>query len=271
MRAVAGVTGFSTQYGTQSGRPPADAVLARLAARQHGVVGLRQLRHHGFTASGVRSRVARGRLHRVHRGVYAVGHPLLSTEGRWMAAVLACGPGALLSHGSAASLWGLRRSARARIDVISTGQRGAKRAAIDAHSGATLHPAEATVHDGIPCTTVARTLVDLADVLDRRGLERACEQAEMLRLFDADALADVLSRAGGRRGAARLSAIVAELRPGATLTRSELEERFLALCRSAGVTQPLVNVRVEVDGGTLEVDFLWRDERLVVETDGHAS
>src|SRR3954471_486081 len=112
-----GVPNVSTDYATFRRGPPRDVPLAELAQRQHGVVTLSQLRSLGLTASGVRDRAARGRLHRVHRGVYSVGHPLLTGGGRRMAAVLACGPDAVLSHRSAAALWGLRRDSRARIDV----------------------------------------------------------------------------------------------------------------------------------------------------------
>jgi hypothetical protein len=143
------------------------------------------------------------------------------------------------------------------------------RAAIDLHRSPTLMALDVTTHEGIPCTTVARTLLDLADVLDRRGVERAVEQAEVLRLFDAKAVEKVLERAGGRRGIGRLRSVLAEI-GGPALTASELEERFVALCRAGGLPQPAVNAWIPLEDGSAKADFLWRADRLVVETDGHA-
>lgn len=122
--------------------------------------------------------------------------------------------------------------------------------------------------DGIRCTSVARTLLDLAEVIDRRGLERAIDRAEVLRLLDMRAIDDVLLSAGGRRGASLLRSALAEHCAGSTLTVSELEERFLAICLSAAVPAPEVNVWVPLPGAELKVDFLWCHQRLIVETDG---
>jgi Transcriptional regulator, AbiEi antitoxin len=190
-------------YGTELGQPPSrrDAELARLAAEQHGVVALRQLPELGLSSSAVRSRVASGRLHRVHRGVYAVGHRVLGVEGRWIAAVLACGRDAVLSHRSAAALWSLRPTTRTAIDVTVPRRVGLSRPGIDVHRATGLEPGDLTRVRGVPCTTVARTLVDLAEVIDRRELARACEQAEVLRRFDARALEGALARTTGRHGA----------------------------------------------------------------------
>jgi hypothetical protein len=246
-------------------------VIAELAVRQHGVVSLDQLRDMGLSASGVRARVATGRLHRVHRGVYAVGHSVLAVEGRWMAAVLACGVEAVLSHRSAAELWDLVRTARGAIDVTvrRSGQR--KRQGIDTHRPRYLDPIDTTVRNGIPCTTVHRTLLDLADVVDRRRAERALEQAEVLRLFDLRALDAVLWRAPTRSGTAVLRSILADNRVGQTITRSVMEERFLALCESGGIPRPLVNAWIDLEGGGVEVDFLWPEQRQIVEVDGYES
>lgn len=268
---MTGVWSIATACGTQGTRPPNDRALARLAERQHGVVALSQLKGLGLSPSGVRTRVAAGRLHRVHRGVYAVGHSILKNEGRWLAAVLACGPGAALSHRAGAALLGLRPSARAVVDVTSPRRTGRKRAGIDVHAGDTLRAADVTSVSGIWCTTVSRTLLDLAEVLDRRALERACDQAEVLRLFDHRGLADVLARARGRRGATILATLLAEHRAGETVTRSQLEERFLDICTAAGLPRPTVNAHVWLDGSAIEVDFHWPAHRLAVETDGHAS
>lgn len=188
-----------------------------------------------------------------------------------MAAVLACGPGAVISHRDAAALHGLRSSARSVIDITSATRTGRDRAGIQVHAGRTLAPPDRTTVRGIPCTSVARTLLDEAEVLDRRGLERDFEQAEVLRIFDLHAIDDVLDRAEGRHGAPALRAVLAEQRFELTLTRSELEERFLALCESAGVQRPRVNAILHLDGHADEVDFSWPDHRLIVETDGYAS
>ena len=256
----------------ESAKPPREQAIPAVAERQHGVIALSQLEALGFSQRAVRSRVAAKTLHRVHRGVYAVGHPLLTAEGRWMAAVLSCGPGAVLSHRSAGAHLGLRASERARVDVTTVGRAGRSRPGIDAHSGATLERADVTTVDRIPCTTVPRTLLDLAEVVSRRALERALDQAEVMGLFHTRALKELLARAGGRRGAGALRAILAGHAIGETLTRRELEERFITLCDRAGLPRPMVNDWVVLwDGEALQVDFLWRPQRLIVETDGWGS
>jgi putative AbiEi antitoxin of type IV toxin-antitoxin system/uncharacterized protein DUF559 len=248
---------------------PLDAEIAALAARQHGVVGLRQLRELGLSARAASHRAARGRLHRIHRGVYAVGHAKLTGYGHWMAAVLACGPRAVLSHRSTGGLWGLRRDNRRKSDVSLPSPSARTKQAIEIHRSVTLTADDVTTVDGIPCTTVARTLVDLGDVLDRRAVERAVEQAEVLRLFDLHEVRRAMERAGPRRGTGLLSSVLENLN-GPTLTDSELEEAFLALCRAAALPAPEVNAWMTLsDGSPIKVDFLWRRERLAVETDGH--
>jgi hypothetical protein len=185
-----------------------------------------------------------------------------------MAAALACGPGAVLSHRSAAALLGLSPDGRAVVDV--TIPRGGARArpAIRIHRSGTLEAKDVASVEGIPCTSVARTLLDLAEDGDRRRLQRAVEQAEVLRVFDGREIDDVLARASGRTGAPLLRAVAAEFDPLTTLTRSELEKRVLDLCKRAGLPQPEVNAWLVLDGGhAFEVDFLWRDRRLVVEAD----
>jgi predicted transcriptional regulator of viral defense system len=245
-----------------------DMAIARLADRQHGVVSLTQLSALALTKSAVSKRTRAGRLHRVHRGVYAVGRPRLMRKGRWMAAVLACGPGARLSYRDAAFLWDLRADNRATIDVSVPRPSARPKLGIEVHTSVSLTAADVTEHDGVPCTTVARTLLDLAEVVDRRGLERAISEAERLRLFDLRAVEDVLSRANGRHSAAVLRAVLADLEEPA-LTANELEERFYAICKAAGVPRPQVNVWLVIDdGAAVKADFLWRTRRLVVETDG---
>jgi very-short-patch-repair endonuclease len=245
--------------------------ITRLAATQHNVVSLTQLNALGLGKAAVAKRAAGGRLHRIHRGVYAVGHGRLTGEGHWMAAVLAYGPSALVSHRSAAVLWGLRPDSRATTDVSLPSRSARSRPGIDVHMTVTLTAADVTRRDGITCTALARTLLDLAEVVDRCGIERAIEQAEVLRVFDLRAVENVLDRSNGRRGAAVLRAVLGDLAEPA-LTRSDAEERFLALCQATALTRPEVNAELVVDEGpAIVVDFLWRSQRLAIETDAYGT
>ena len=188
-----------------------------------------------------------------------------------MAAVLACGPSAVLSHRSVAALWGVRPTNRSKIDVSLPSSAVRPKAGIDVHRSVTLTPADVTAVDCIPCTTLARTLLDLADVVNPRSVERAIEQAEVLRLFDLTAVEEVLSRAGPRRGAGVLRSVLAGLEEPA-LTVNDLEEEFLTLCRTVSLPSPEVNVWMDIDEGpAIKADFLWRRHGLVIETDGYAS
>jgi predicted transcriptional regulator of viral defense system len=179
--------------------PPLEWLIAEVCASQHGVVALSQLRGLGMTQARVAKRVESGRWRRVHQGVVAVSHARLSREGWYLAAVLACGPDAALSHRECAAHRGLRQSNRSRVDVTAPGRRGRGRRGIEVHSGATLRACDIEKVDGIPCTTLARTLLDLADVVSPREVERACEQADRLQVFDLRALNEQLARANGRR------------------------------------------------------------------------
>jgi hypothetical protein len=237
---------------------------------QFGVVSLRQLREIGLAEGAVEARVRAGRLHRVHRGVYSVGHRLLAGQGRWMAAVLACVSGSALSHRSSAALWELTPDQRSVVDVIAPVHGGRSRPGIYVHRSSRLCPADITSHRGIPCTTVARTLLDLASCVPRRRLERAVEQAEVLGLFDLAATEAVLARNQGVPGLRALRVVLAAP-AGETVTRSELEERFLALCGRFAIPRPRVNAWIALEGDGVEVDFLWPEHHLVVETDGHAT
>lgn len=248
---------------------PLDKTIAGIANRQHGVVSLAQLKRLGLSDRGTRSRVAAGRLHRIHRGVYSVGHSVLSAEGRWMAAVLSYGRHAVLSHRSAAQLWDLRRGGGSTIDVTVPRGYGRSRGNVRAHEVRTLTAADVTRLRGIPCTTVPRTLLDLADVLSRQRLERAVAQAEVMGVFDLNAIDDVLKRAAGRCGAARLREILDEYEEGTALTQSELEELVLAICMTIDVERPKVNGWIVLDDGAVQVDLLWPEQKLIVEVDGH--
>jgi very-short-patch-repair endonuclease len=218
-----------------------DAAIAGMAARQHGVVIVAQLRGAGIDADGTLYRVRIGRLFRVHRGVYAVGHPGLSREGRWMAAVLACGPDAALSHWSAAALWEMLKARPGPVDVAVPGDGGRKRRhGIRVHRSATLRARDVTRRNGIPVTMPARTIDDLRRTAPPDLVRSAIREAEFQRLpLGAD-----VERDG---------------------TRSELERRFLALCRRHGLPKPETNTRV----AGYEVDFLWREQCLIVELDGY--
>jgi predicted transcriptional regulator of viral defense system len=253
------------------GQVPLDSALAALAAQQHAVVELGQLRDLGLATRTVQQRAAAGRLHRIHHGVYSlVPLELLTREGRWMAAVLACGPGAVLSNRSAAALLGLRAAGWTRIEVTVPGRSCRQRDGIKVHRSATLTLQDTTLVKHIPCTTTARTLLDLAEVVVRRQLERAFDESEILELFDLRALNDQLGRNPHRPGAAIVRAVLEEHYVGSTATRSQLEEAFLALCRKAGVPDPQVNAWIDLGDGELPIlaDFAWREQRVIVETDG---
>jgi very-short-patch-repair endonuclease len=251
--------------GPSNATPHVDALIGALAETQHGVVSASQLRHLGVGREAVKHRVRCGRLRVVHRGVYRIGRP--SLRGMWLASVMASGQGAVLSHESAAGLWGLRpaRPGRTTVTVPANGGRG--RAGIRLHRTRNLDPDEVTRHHGIPVTTPERTIVDLAAHLSRRELERAIDEADRLRLCDPGGLLAAAVRHRGRLGVAMLREVLTRHDVGSTLTASELEERFLALCRRQRIPDPHVNAPV----GRFTVDFLWPAARLIVETDGWAS
>jgi very-short-patch-repair endonuclease len=241
-----------------------DRRAAAVAARQYGVITHAQLVDCGLGRNQIEHRARVGHLQRIWRGVYAWGHRELTREGRLLAAVLACGPKAVASHRAAAARWELLMSDLLEVTVPGRGTR-ARRAGIRLHRARRLDPADVTVKDGIPLTTVARTIVDLNAVVPARLVERAYEQAQIRRLLAPGDIDQALERAAGRRTRA-LRRLIALERRAATVTRSELEERFLALVRRGGLPDPEVNAAL----AGYEVDFLWRVQRRVVEVDGHA-
>ena len=216
-----------------------EPALARLAAEQYGVLSVAQLYELGFTKDEVWKRAQTGRLNRVHRGVYAVGHSGLCNEGRWIAAVLACGSGAVLSHRSAAGLWQLLPPVAQPVHVTSPKAAGRYRDGIHLHRSPSMRRSSRTISNGIAVTTPARTLSDLRGAVDGPTLRRAIRQAEVLGY--------------------RLGEVVSDG------THSELEYLFLRLCRRHRLPPPSVNVRL----GPFVVDFLWPEQRLIVETDGY--
>jgi very-short-patch-repair endonuclease len=238
------------------------------AAGQHDVVSLEQLLRLGLSDDAVWKAVAAGRLHRVHRGVYAVGRAELTAKGRWMAAVLASGDGALLSHASGAALRGLRPTAAARIDVTVPRPSPISRPGIRVHRHPDLAPADVAEVDGIPTTSVSRTLLDLATFLYEPQLERACEQAAVLDLFDMREMGKLLTRSHGRRGVARLRNVLAAGDLGSDVPASGLETLYRDLCAQAGLPKPEINRYILLGDEYHKVDFLWREQRVVIETDG---
>ena len=233
-----------------------------LAASQHGVVTRRQLLELGLSAKAIKHRLARGRLHPVHQGVYAVGRPELTQKARWMAAVLACGPGAALSDESAAAPYGIREvRARRGIEVTVPPNQIRARPGIIVHRR-TLLPAHVGEFDRIPVTSPAQTLVHLAGRLRFGQLEAAVNEADKLRLVDPETLRAALDQLPREVGIAPLRAMLD--RHTFVLTRSELERRFLPLVRRAGLPLPLTGQCVN----GFEVDFHWPNLGLVVETDG---
>jgi very-short-patch-repair endonuclease len=226
------------------------------------VIRRSQLAALGLGDRAIENRLRVGQLHRIYQGVYAVGHPGLTREAHLLSAVFACGEQAVLSHKSAAELWRLRPAQGPRVDVtVPSGGTRARRGAVIVHRSPI--PADhRTVWQRIPVTTPTRTLVDLADCSTRRELERAIDEATYLG-WDLTSLQPV----PGRRGAGMLAALLEEHHAGSTRTRSEFEERLLELCRNYDLPQPLVNHTIE----GYEVDFIWPQARLIVETDGWAA
>lgn len=243
--------------------------MARMAERQYGVVALAQLRELGCRPGWVQWAVETRRLHPLYRGVFAVGHRRISTRGRWLAAVLACGDGALLSHCFGGVLVGMLERTRGPIQV-TVPRHVRSRAGIRIFTTADLVAADRTVVDAIPCASVPRTLLGIAAV-DPSSLPGAIAQAEKRHLLDLTALDSLIARSPRRPGVPALRRALAEHRVEYEWTHGRLEERFFSLCRRAGFPRPAVNAHVTVEGWSGEVDFSWPSLRLIVETDGFAT
>ncbi len=243
----------------QSSAPPG---FWALVERQHGVVARGQLLELGFRPKAIDRRLANGRLHAVRRGVYAVGRSQLTQHGHWMAAVLSCGPGALLSHMSAAAASGIREQGEGPIEITVPAGAHPRQPGIVAHRRGVLRPEHVIRRDGIPMTSPIRTLVDIADRLGRDEIEAAVNEADRLGLTDPQSLRSALDGLVGQPGAGRLREVLD--RRTFTLTDSKLERRFLPLVRAAGLPAPLTQRRLN----GFKVDFYWPDLGLVVETDG---
>jgi hypothetical protein len=218
---------------------PVGARAWSVARSQHGVIARRQLLDLGFSAHAIDHRIAKGRLHPLRRGVYAVGRPKLTRYGRWTAAVLASGPGAVLSHASAAALWEVAQELAHAIEISVCARARRRRPGLTVHRRANLGPADITRKYGIPVTTPILTLIDLAARLDREQLESAINAADRLDLVDPEALRVALD-ASPRRPGVRLLRETLDRR---TFTRTDswLERRFLPIAHRAGLPPPLTN------------------------------
>jgi predicted transcriptional regulator of viral defense system len=259
-----------TQEQTRAGAAavPSDAALSELAFEQHGVVSRAQLIALGLGSGAIGRRLRAGRLHRLYSGVYAVGHRAISREGRWMAAVLFCGPEAVLSHRSAAALWGIRGHSSGAIEV-TTPRKSRSHQRIRRHF-AVLPADEVTIRDGIPVTTVPRTLFDLAADHGVDAVEHALRQSERLRLYDGLSLEDLLGRHPRRRGSRTIRACLQRRRElPAGVTREELEARFLAFLDRLGLPRPRLNAWLSLGSRRYRPDCLWPEQRLIVELDGY--
>ncbi len=252
---------------TKAERIPADAEIARLAARQDGVVSRQQLLGAGLTNEAITCRMRAETLVSVHRGVYAVGYRRIGRRGLWHAALLACGPEGAISHRDAGAEWKMTGPTRGPVSVTVPGGSGRNnRRGIDLHR-APLLPGDVFQRDGLRVTSPSRTLLDLAGLLTPRELERALDEAHFLGRVSAATLTETLDTNRGRRGAAALRQALATHDLGSTRTETGLEERFLAIVRAANLPTP----RCQVWVGRYRVDFLWAAQRLIAEADGDAA
>jgi very-short-patch-repair endonuclease len=242
-----------------------DRSVARLAGRQHGVVARRQLLALGLGRVAIVERLKHGHLHEIHRGVYVVGARRISRRGKWMAAVLASRAGAVLSHRSAARMWGLIPPGDEWPEVTTPPGRRARRPWIVAHE-AVVAEDEWLVEDGIPVTSPFRTIFDLATILRKRELERAWHEALVRGLTAKVSLPALLERYPGRRGGRNLRALLESKQP-VGITRNDFEEAFLALLDAHGFPRPRMNAALALRGRFYEIDCLWERQRVAVELD----
>jgi uncharacterized protein DUF559 len=238
---------------------------AELATEQGGPISREQLLALGVTPGAIKSWLRSGRLHCYLRNVYLLGHEAITTKGRMLAPVLAYAPGAVLSHRSAAMWWGFSHTARSKVDITAPGRTRRKQDGIDLHLVRALDPRDTTEHEGVPITTVPRTLLDLAEVVPPRQVERAVNEAERLKLFDAAAMQALLARSPGRRGLKPLRDLLSDFLPEPHL-RSEMERLFREFCIDFEL--PIPDMNIDVLG--YEVDAHWPGTNLIVELDSHA-
>jgi very-short-patch-repair endonuclease len=243
--------------------PTRDAKLAILAGKQHGVVAYWQLIALAFSPGAIEHALATGRLHRMYKGVYSVGYQTDAAEAWEMAAVLKCGPEAVLSHWTATSRWQLLRPRQGPVHVSVPSDRRVP--GIRTHHVQRFHPNDRTKRDGIPITSVPRTLLDLAAVAPLRQLQRAVNEADRRGWLNRSAIAELLERNPRRHGRKALVAVIASVSPGTRRTRSDLETAFLLLLENYRLPQPLVNAKV----AGIEVDMHWPGARPIVELDSY--
>jgi very-short-patch-repair endonuclease len=255
------------QIGARCSSREMDWAISELAGRQHGVVARWQLLGLGMERRGVQRRLEAGRLRSLHVGVYAVGHQALTVESRWVAAVLAGGPNAVLSYRTAGQLWGIFPRSGA-VPEITRPKTFRPRPGIRAHRVA-LSPDEIEVENGIPVTSASRTQLDLAAVLSRRQMERVLNEAQVLGLTSRLSLPHLLERYPGRRGNAILRELLSDKEPGG-ITRNDFEERFVAFLDANGLPRPRFNATISLRGQFFEADCLWESQRLMVELDSRA-
>jgi very-short-patch-repair endonuclease len=240
-----------------------DITLARIAARQHGLLRLIQLLAAGLSRQTISRRVRDGRLHHVYRGVYALGHRGLSRHGLWLAGAHAAGEGAGLSHLCSTALWGLRELRTDFVDVVAPTRRRIK-GPIRVHVSRSLVPSDIVVRKGIPVTTVARTCVDLTDVLTPHQLANVMHEAAYRKCLNLAQLGEAMARGKGRPNLRRLEKALALNAMGSAGTKSPHEDAFLSLVQFADISEPRVNMHVLGE----EVDCHWPERKLVVEVDG---
>jgi very-short-patch-repair endonuclease/predicted transcriptional regulator of viral defense system len=260
------------EYEREAHEAARGARIAAFARSRHHVMTAAELRAQGLSEASVARWAREGRLFRRHRGVYAVGRQALTETGRAYAAVRACGRGALASNRAAAFLLELLHGLPARVDVTVSRTGARSRPGIRVHTSRTLAARDVAIADGVRCTSVARTLVDLGDHEPSRRVEQAFERAQILRVFDLAAIQDVLARVGPCRGA-RIARALLRLHAPPGLTDTEIEELFLALVRDAGLSSPETQRWIVLDDGgpPVRADFMWPRHGLVVETDGGAA
>jgi very-short-patch-repair endonuclease len=239
-----------------------ERAIAELAAKQRGVITRAQLLELGMTRTTIDNWVKHSRLHSLYRGIFLLGHPRPIAGARQLAAVLACGRGAVLSHLSAAGLWRLLPGREGDVDVTVPGRNPGRRRGIRVHRVNALDRRDVRKLGGIPITSPARTIFDVAAVVRRRELEQALAEAYARRLARRSDFISLLARRSSLPGTRALRALLDEGTPA--LTRSQAEERLLALIRTAELPAPEINVHI----GRHEVDFMWRDQRLIVEVNG---
>jgi hypothetical protein len=245
-----------------------DRAAAELAGWQHGMVARWQLLELGMTEQMVKTRLGHGGLHRLHRGVFAYGHRSITLESRWMAAVLAFGPRAVLSHRSAGQLWGLVPRSSIAPEVTRPG-RARSRPRLVVHEGS-LPPDEVGRFRGIPVTSVARTMLDLAGMLEEREVERAWNEMEVRDYRVRLSVPDLIERYPGRKGTVLLARLASHQTLPLGITRNDLEEAFLSLVDRFALPRPRMNAHLALRDRFYEIDCLWEDRRVAVELDGGA-